>query len=326
MKRFLSLTALLSYTFLLCAQGNVGIGTTTPQEKLSVDGKVQITDMDTANSEELLVVRQNSGTLAVRQLSSIMSGSGGGDSTRSLTSDLFLTSLLCDCTSIPPALVQSLLDHGYSVADLLGFGVAAGDLLAAGVSVAELLDATGPLQLVEAGLPLDSLYGKFFAGGLIFYVDVLDSFPEFEGLVAAPEDQAIATDFTHPWGCPTTDLPIPNVILSGFGIGGAIGSGLPNTLGIDTASCSGPGDAAVVTTSLSLNGFSDWHLPSQQELGAMYFEIGPGGDNSGGFIGANYWSSTERQLDRSWVTSFVSGVPTSPLKTTEARVRAIRRF
>lgn len=42
-----------------------------------------------------------------------------------------------------------------------------------------------PLELVNDGIPLNSLYGKMYEGGFIFYLNTNDG----SGMVAATEDQ-----------------------------------------------------------------------------------------------------------------------------------------
>lgn len=123
--------------------------------------------------------------------------------------------------------------------------------------------------------------GDMHAGGIIFYLD-----PSGQGgLVAAKMDAASAA-----WGCNGTDLP---------GAGGiAIGTGNQNTNDI-LASCPTPGIAADQAANFVDSGFSDWFLPSIDELAEMYFNIGQGAtganNNIGGFAisGSDYWSSTE---------------------------------
>lgn len=51
-------------------------------------------------------------------------------------------------------------------------------------TVQERLDAgSTPMQLLEYGISLDSLYGKSFQGGLIVYLDDLDTISGIKGLV-----------------------------------------------------------------------------------------------------------------------------------------------
>ena len=123
-----------------------------------------------------------------------------------------------------------------------------------------------------------SLIGQTFAGGIIFYVQ-----SDGTGLVAAPLDQSTGAV----WGCSGT-------IISGTG-GIAIGTGFQNTIAIDTV-CSTPGIAADICANLSLNGFTDWFLPSQDEIDEMYIKIGQGAQapntNIGNFSDTPYWSST----------------------------------
>ncbi len=89
------------------------------------------------------------------------------------------------------------------------------------------------------------------AGGIIFYVT---DATEQHGLEAAPEDQSNGIQ----WGCVGTVV----------GTSTAIDTGKANTTAIN-AQC-GAETAASIAASYSLNGFSDWYLPSQDELNLLY--------------------------------------------------------
>ena len=79
-----------------------------------------------------------------------------------------------------------------------------------------------------------------------------------------------------------------------LGTSGSIGAGASNTVKIVAACASG---AAVYANNYTLNGVSDWFLPSALEIYAVK-DVAPSG---------RYWSSTER----SSVEAYVQGIPTS---------------
>ena len=179
---------------------------------------------------------------------------------------------------------QDAVTKAYVDQILLDFGVLIGpsayqSLLNAGIC---------PLDIIAAGANPASLIGKIYQGGLIFYLDDQDTIAGMKGLVAAPHDQDHGGDFTRPWGCFGTNLPIPDVTSGPSGSGAEIGDGTTNTVGIDTADCSLAGDAAVICANLSLDGYEDWFLPSAKELNEMYQKIGQGASapntNIGGFF------------------------------------------
>lgn len=90
--------------------------------------------------------------------------------------------------------------------------------------------------------------GQNYEGGFIFYVDNTRQ----HGLVAATKDQG-----SFNWGCDWTGI-------SGA-YGTVFGTGNQNTIDIIT-SCTDSGSAAFICTKLVLNGYSDWYLPSIDEL------------------------------------------------------------
>ena len=65
---------------------------------------------------------------------------------------------------------------------LLSFGVSMG-----ATGIQHLLN-TGydPMYILAAGTPVDSLYGRIYQGGLIFYFDTLDVISGVNGYVSAP--------------------------------------------------------------------------------------------------------------------------------------------
>ena len=127
------------------------------------------------------------------------------------------------------------------------------------------------------------------AGGIVFYVTNLGT----RGLEASPIDQGIAI-----WGCRN----------DGF-LGAdrkALGAGRPNTEDI-LAGCN-PDElerqeiAAELASHYALNGFTDWYLPSEDELDLMLTlkndRVSPNALLITGLDpSALYWSSTEATID-----------------------------
>ena len=75
---------------------------------------------------------------------------------------------------------------------------------------------------------------------------------------------------------------------------------------------------------LILNGYSDWHLPTKDELNAIYLNLAKFG--GGGFTSEDYWSSSESSSNVAWNQDFKSGNQTYSSKDYTNYVRAIRAF
>jgi hypothetical protein len=149
-------------------------------------------------------------------------------------------------------------------------------------------------------------------GGIVFYVDATGE----HGLVAAQED----LEGFYDWGCDGTDIAGAD--------GHAIGTGYQNTLDI-VSGCSETNTAAFNALNSTTEGYSDWYLPSRDELVEMYNTIGNGGPE--GDIGGSeinvYWSSSEYDNDYAWLVDFNNGVPMFfGGKGYTTRVRVIRAF
>ena len=75
---------------------------------------------------------------------------------------------------------------------------------------------------------------------------------------------------------------------------------------------------------LILNGYSDWHLPSKEELNSVYVNLKQIG--GGGFASGTYWSSAEDYGGYAWEQNFNNGNQNYNYKSYEYGVRAVRAF
>jgi len=158
--------------------------------------------------------------------------------------------------------------------------------------------------------PTDLNIGDTHQGGIIFYLNGNGG-----GLIAAPSYQSTSAE----WGCFQT-------FISGAD-GGGIGAGAQNTIDIE-AGCTTAGTAADICANLTLGGYSDWFLPSKDELNKMYLNKAA----IGGFAincpndYCYYWSSTEKYSDSAWAQDFNDGYEYSDDKRNGWYVRAVRAF
>jgi len=151
-------------------------------------------------------------------------------------------------------------------------------------------------------------------GGIIAYI--LQSYdPGYDanvthGIIAAPSDQGTNIE----WGCFGSSI-------SGAD-GTALGTGNQNTLDIING-CSTIGIAAKLCNDLVLGGYSDWYLPSKDELNKLYINRVA----IGGFAIATYWSSSESSSNGAWYQSLTSGYQDlEPKNLPNSSVRAVRTF
>jgi hypothetical protein len=160
--------------------------------------------------------------------------------------------------------------------------------------------------------PAPLAIGDSYQGGIIFYLDGSGG-----GLIAAPTDQSSGAQ----WGCSGT-------LISGAD-GIAIGTGAQNTIDIE-AGCSKAGTAADICANLVLSGYTDWFLPSKDELNLMYLNIGQGNalglGNVGGFASYYYWSSSDFVANYAWRQDFFNGDQYFTNKYDTYSVRAVRAF
>ena len=153
------------------------------------------------------------------------------------------------------------------------------------------------------GWPLDSLYGRTYMGGLIFYLNTTTC----EGLVASATNQSISST----WGCVGT--PITGADNT------SVGAGYQNTQDI-VAECTLTGIAAEVCTAVG----PDWFLPSKDELFHMYTNLYLNG--YGSFVSFSYWSSTEYNANWAWNLNFTNGDQNYGGKDNGLPVRAVKTY
>ena len=155
--------------------------------------------------------------------------------------------------------------------------------------------------------------GDSYQGGKIAYIlqsgDTGYVVGETHGLIAAPGDFDIRLQWYN-----------GDYIVTGA-TGTAIGTGLTNTNTIIAAQGSGS-YAASIARDYNGGGYTDWFLPSKDELNILYenkFAIG-------GFTDYYYWSSTEYDAIYAWEQNFGSGSQYDDEKRLTTNVRAVRAF
>ncbi len=119
--------------------------------------------------------------------------------------------------------------------------------------------------------------GQSYAGGIIFYVDNTGE----HGLVASPNDLTVSTPWENGNYKSITTLFVTDT---------AVGSGQLNTTYIISKLGTPTGYAAYLCKDYSINGFSDWFLPSRNELLLIKKNLQDKGLIS--FTAAGYWSSS----------------------------------
>lgn len=127
------------------------------------------------------------------------------------------------------------------------------------------------------------IIGDFIQGGILFYSGAT--------LLIAAVDDIIVPAY---WGCYKTAIS---------GTSTSIGTGAANTAKIISV-CSEESIAAKLCDNYSYSGYTDWFLPSKDELNELYLvknEI-PNLD-----VYNNYWSSSQNMPETAWCQFFLNG-------------------
>ena len=178
----------------------------------------------------------------------------------------------------------------YTVSNICGTG-----------SVSRLITVQDPLTI-----------GSSYGGGKIAYIfapgDPGYVAGEFHGLIAASSDQSTGIQ----WGCFGT-------LIGGTSL--TLGSGATNT-GTISSAC-GAGTASRLCADIIIGGYSDWYLPSFDELNKLWINR----SSIGGFTTGGYWSSSEYGAYFAWGVNFATGATTGTAnKFNTYYVRAVRSF
>ena len=167
--------------------------------------------------------------------------------------------------------------------------------------------------------------GDFYGGGVVFHLFVEGEIGyvagETHGLIAAVADQSSGIRWDN-----------GSYVTTGA-TGTAIGTGSANTTAIiSKQGATETSYAAGLAGAYTGGGYTDWFLPSKEELNLMYQNKSTinatANSNSGsGFASAYYWSSTEYDITNAWEQGFDNfGIQYDYSKSTTDRVRAVRAF
>lgn len=186
-----------------------------------------------------------------------------------------------------------------------------------------LLNET-PFDLINDNIPLDSLYGKIYEGGLIFYLNTTNN----TGMIASTENQSEGAE----WGCWEVDISSLNNVFNSQKSspeteeGARIGDGETNTNIILANMCLNSLGNDQIAAKLCRNLGDEWYLPSRGELTLMYTNLYLKG--YGNFeLGDYFSSSTEYNSEKVWVEVLTSGDQGLISKLNSViNVRAVRNF
>jgi hypothetical protein len=168
--------------------------------------------------------------------------------------------------------------------------------------------------------------GQSYGGGIIAYIfqpgDPGYVAGETHGLIAAAADQTGAEPHQSiQWALPDyQSINLPGAL------GTALGTGDDNTAAIVTQNGAGVTHAAGLAQAYTGGGYSDWFLPSVDELDKLYQNRAAIGGF--GVVAPVYWTSTQHASIASTACqqSFDNGDKSYSAKFITCRVRAVRAF
>ena len=151
--------------------------------------------------------------------------------------------------------------------------------------------------------------GEEFGGGIIYHL-YKDNLNVEHGLIVSTGET------TATW---------QNVIGTVTG-GGSSWDGSGNTASMTIS------NAAIYVNALTDGGFTDWYLPSVDELKLLNvnrFNVNKALDTISATelsLDLEYWSSTERDSSNAYLVRFFQGISSDEIKTNTNSVRAVRAF
>jgi hypothetical protein len=178
-----------------------------------------------------------------------------------------------------------------------------------------LFISNGNYVIIPGLTPIASVQiGDYRDGGIVFWVDTTGQ----HGLICDIQDLGAAE-----WGCYGTVIVGAN--------GTAIGTGQQNTNDILVGCIQSSGIAAEICNNSIAQGFSDWFLPSKDELNQMYqnkaiIEASAISNGGSAFATYYYWSSSEFDFYNAWEQYFSNGYQSINYKFSTYNIRAVRAF
>lgn len=186
----------------------------------------------------------------------------------------------------------------------------------------KLNEGITPQALIKDGYPIDSLYGKSYQAGIIFYYDSV----KHTGMVMSKKDLHYPYDINATkiyWNCVGKITGAKST---------KIGSGQLNSQKIIDAKCKlyeaeekkwmlGPADLCHL---YKAGGYENWYLPSKDELNQIYLHLAKPDRYS--FLNHMYWSSSEKNDNFAWIQYFQDGGQAYYIKHFAYYVRAVHDF
>jgi hypothetical protein len=292
----------------LSTSGNLGVGTNAPSATLDVEGTFQL--LDGTQGAGKVLTSDTTGN-ASWQDAAVAPGTTAGEM-------LYWDGSVW--VAVAPGVTGQVLTFGST-------GPVWQTQINSSLTVQQRLNlGETPKQSYDSGIPLDSLYGKTYQGGLIAYLDIVNG----TGLIAAPSDQSTSVQ----WTLPAYHFTLIGLIAQFTNLGNANTVSIVGQAGVPA---SGVNYAAYLCDTLTLGGNTDWYLPSKDELNYLWenladsdgddFNSGPTDPNNlGGFANFVYWSSTEYGNGSAWRQYFLSGLQFGNGKNGTGSVRAVRAF
>ena len=251
-----------------------------------------------------------------------------------------------------------------STTDTFNFGLAGQEVpLKSGPHILTVVLSSGSMEFSDQKIIIASTTGTVGtidayevgdigpSGGYVFYDDEIGYDLDSDGTIeeveknllvegkryleAAPSDLLLGdSDYFHIFGYYRTTRSGSPVLI---GTATGIGAGQANT----TALVAAMGSTAYITSTTSTTtttadyaarmcdiheagGYSDWFLPSKDELNMMYMNLK--NNNRGGFSGDSYWSSSAADASNAWFQYFYNGDQNYYNRYAGNRVRPVRAF
>ena len=172
--------------------------------------------------------------------------------------------------------------------------------------------------------------GDYRDGGIVFYVadvatDLDDDGDLDTGLVCAIQDHPDVIAWIQGGNTQTT---INGVTSASIGDGQTNTTAMMNQVGYTGGTAAVCNDYSITVNEIT---YSDWFLPSRDELNQMYtnkatINTTASANSGSNFSNGYYWSSTEGGNDGAWLQYFVDGYQVNASKVNTINVRAVRAF